>query len=331
MTRKERIRAALAGREVDRVPAAFWGHDFLREWSPETLAAYTVERYRRYDDDLIKLNPRATYYYEAWGNRYDRPDTQRQPRMLSHAVRSAAELAALPEIDPRSGPFGEQLEALRLVVREVGGEVDVLQTVFNPISVAGRLMGPDLNALKTATREDPAAVHTGLATIARVLARYAAACIEAGAAGIFFATVDWGTADAAGEDFYREFGRPYDLQVLHAVRSAPVNVLHVCRSHNLLRLLTDYPVAVFNWDVHGEGNPSLAEGLRLTGRAVMGGIDQRAIATATPEAVAAQARDALRETGGRHFILAGGCAVPPETPEANLRAALDAVRGARAA
>jgi uroporphyrinogen decarboxylase len=331
VTRKERIRAALAGREVDRVPAAFWGHDFLREWSPETLAAYTVERYRRYDDDLIKLNPRATYYYEAWGNRYDRPDTQRQPRMLSHAVRSAAELAALPEIDPRSGPFGEQLEALRLVVREVGAEVDVLQTVFNPISVAGRLMGPDLNALKAATREDPAAVHTGLATIARVLARYAAACIEAGAAGIFFATVDWGTADAAGEDFYREFGRPYDLQVLHAVRSAPVNVLHVCRSHNLLRLLTDYPVAVFNWDVHGEGNPSLAEGLRLTGRAVMGGIDQRAIATATPEAVAAQARDALRETGGRHFILAGGCAVPPETPEANLRAALDAVRGARAA
>ncbi len=331
MTKKERIRAALAGQEVDRVPAAFWGHDFLREWSPETLAAYTVERYRRYDDDLIKLNPRATYYYEAWGNRYDRPDTQRQPRMLSHAVRSAAELAALPEVDPRSGPFGEQLEALRLVVREVGAEVDVLQTVFNPISVAGRLMGPDLNALKAAAREDPAAVHTGLATIARVLARYAAACIETGAAGIFFATVDWGTADAAGEDFYREFGRPYDLQVLHAARGAPVNVLHVCRSHNLLRLLTDYPVAVFNWDVHGEGNPSLAEGLRLTGRAVMGGIDQRAIATAPPEAVAAQARDALRQTGGRHFILTGGCAVPPETPEANLRAALDTVRGARAA
>ncbi len=330
MTKKERIRAALAGQAVDRVPAAFWGHDFLREWSPETLAAYTVERYRRYDDDLIKLNPRATYYYEAWGNRYDRPDSQRQPRMLAHAVRSAAELAALPEVDPHSGPFGEQLEALRLVVREVGAEVDVLQTVFNPISVAGRLMGPDLNALKTAAREDPAAVHTGLATIARVLARYAAACLAAGASGIFFATVDWGTTEAAGEDFYREFGRPYDLQVLHAVRGAPVNVLHVCRSHNLLRLLTDYPVAVFNWDVHGEGNPSLAEGLRLTGRTVMGGIDQRAIATASPEAIAAQARDTLRQTGGRHFILAGGCAVSPETPEANLRAALDVAHGTAA-
>ena len=326
MNKKERIRAALEGREVDRPPIAFWGHDFLREWSPQEFAAYTVERYRAYDDDFIKLNPRATYYYEAWGNRYDRPDTQRAPRMLEHAITSADEFAALPEIDPAIGPFGEQLEGLRLVVREIGQEVDIVQTVFNPISVAARLMGAELEPFRQLTRSDAAAAHTGLATIARVLARYSSACLEAGASGIFFATVDWGTADAADESFYREYGRPYDLQVLHAVRGAPFNILHVCRNNNLLRLLADYPVAAFNWDVHGQGNLSLTEGLRLTNKAVIGGIDRQALVTSDPATLGAQAAEAWRASGGRHVILAGGCSVSPEAPEANLRATMEAVR-----
>lgn len=328
MNKKERIRAALAGGQVDRPPVGFWGHDFLREWSPQEFAAYTVERYRRYDDDFIKLNPRATYYYEAWGNRYDRPDTQRQPRMLDHAVKTPEQFAALAELDPATGPFGEQLEALRLVVREVGAEVDIVQTVFNPLSVGARLLGPELDAFKGLARTDPAGTHSGLATIARVLARYSAACVEAGASGVFFATVDWGTADSADEAFYREFGRPYDLQVLQAVRGAPFNILHVCRNNNFLRLLLDYPVAAFNWDAHGRGNVSLAEGLKLTDRAVMGGIDRQALVTADPAALAAQAQEAVRSTGGRRVILAGGCSVAPEARAENIRAVMEAARAA---
>ncbi len=322
MNRKERVRAALAGAEVDRPPAATWGHDFFREHSPAELAASTIERYRRDGDDLIKLNPRATYYYEAWGSRYDRPDTQRHPRLLHAAVTDAAALAVLPEIDPATGPFNDQTESLRLVVAEVGDEVDVLQTLFNPLSVAGRLMGEDVARLRQAASEDPAAVHAGLATITRVLARYAAQSLAAGASGVFFATVDWGTASAADTDFYREFGRPYDLQVLHAVRGAPLNVLHVCRDRNMLPLLADYPVAVFNWDVHGEGNIGLAEGRHLTGKTVMGGVNQRTIATAGPEPVAAQARMAAAATAGRGVIIAPGCAIPPSTPAENIAAVL---------
>ena len=43
MTKQERVRAALAGRSLDRVPVSLWGHDFLREWSPTELAASTLE------------------------------------------------------------------------------------------------------------------------------------------------------------------------------------------------------------------------------------------------------------------------------------------------
>ena len=41
--KKERVRAALRGKAVDRVPTSFWGHDYLREWSPSGLAAAMVE------------------------------------------------------------------------------------------------------------------------------------------------------------------------------------------------------------------------------------------------------------------------------------------------
>jgi len=67
---KRRLRAALEGERPDRVPYALWGHDFDREWSAANLAEFTVESYRTYDWDLIKLNPRATYYFEAWGSSY---------------------------------------------------------------------------------------------------------------------------------------------------------------------------------------------------------------------------------------------------------------------
>jgi uroporphyrinogen decarboxylase len=326
MNHKERVRAALAGEAVDHPPVSFWGHDFFREWSPRQLADYTVEYQRLHDHDFVKLNPRATYYYEAWGNTYDRPDEPRQPRMLSHVLHSASEMAALPEVDTASGPFGEQTEALRLVTRELGDEVDVIQTVFSPLAVAGRLAGPDLGVLRRWAAEDAAAVHAGLATISRVLARYAAESIEAGASGIFFATVDWATRRNADEAFYREFGRPYDLHVLQMVRGAPFNVLHVCREQNLLPLTLDYPVAAFNWATTEPGNMSLREVLSRSKKAVVGGLDQRAMSAEPAGALVEQARTAVAETGGRRHIVGAGCAISPLTPPATIDAVIGAVR-----
>ncbi len=73
MTKKQRVRAALAGEPLDRPPASMWGHDFTREWSASDLVEATLEQYRAYDWDFIKLNPRASYFAEAWGSEYGAP------------------------------------------------------------------------------------------------------------------------------------------------------------------------------------------------------------------------------------------------------------------
>ena len=114
--------------------------------------------------------------------------------------------------------------------------------------------------------------------IGETLAVYSRACLDAGASGIFFATVEWGSADNISLDSYDMFCRPFDMTVLEAVREAPFNVFHVCRNNNHLRALLDYPVAAFNWDVAGEGNPSLSEVMSETSAAVMGAAATLAIA-----------------------------------------------------
>ena len=321
MNKRERVMAALAGQPVDRVPASFWGHDFLREWSSQGLADAMLESLRRYDWDYMKVNPRATYYAEAWGCRY-RPsgDATRGPETVDFVVRSAGDLEKIRAVDVGGGPFAEQLEALRLIGRALGGEAPFIQTVFSPLSVVGRIANGDREVIRRYMREAPQALHGALAAVADTLAAYGRACLDAGASGIFFATTEWGTYDNATAEQYQEFGRPYDLRVLEAVQGAEMNVLHVCRPRNMFDLLADYPVHVINWAAGEPGNPSLREGLARSKLAVMGGVAVTTVAKGTPDTVRAAVRQALSETGGRRFLLAPGCSIPPDTPEANLLA-----------
>jgi len=325
MTKRERVKAALAGEAVDHTPAALWHHDFLREWSPEDLVAATLESYRADDWDFIKFNPRATYFAEAWGNTFERPTEQRQPRLIAAAVHDAAGLASLQPLDPRQGVLREHLRALWMLVSEVGKEVDIVQTVFSPLSVVAMLCG-SYAKFREFTESEPDAVHAALGAAATTLGAYARACIDAGAAGIFFAPLAWASRDTCDEGFYAQFGRRHDLAVLAAVSDAPFNILHVCRNRNMVADLLDYPVAAFNWDDHGDGNPSLRDVKKRTPKAVMGGIDQAHLHAMSREEVHAQALDAL--SVGRGLFLAAGCAIRPDTPAANRAAVAAAARGA---
>jgi uroporphyrinogen decarboxylase len=324
MTKRERVRATLAGEPVDHVAASLWGHDFLREWMPGQLMEATLEAYLANDWDFIKLNPRATYFAEAWGNEYERPTEQRQPRLTHLRVTDARELAEIEPADANAGVFHEHLHALRLLLGEVRGEVDVIQTIFSPLSVVGQLCGPERKFQEFAA-EDPASARHALESATQTLASYARACIEAGASGIFFAPLLWASRDTCEPSFYAEWGRPYDLRVLEAASGAPFNVLHVCRNHNMLFELLDYPVAAFNWADHGEGNPGLRDARGRTRKALMGGIDQTRLHTMSPDEVAAQAREALGVGPG--LFLTAGCAIKPETPAANRAAVAAAARG----
>ncbi len=324
MDHRERVMAAIRGEPVDHPPVALWRHFPGADQAADSLAASHLAFQERHRLDLLKVTPASGYHGDDWGLRaVYRPNREGVRTYTDLPVKGAADLRALPRLDPRRGAYGRELEALSLVRKGVGRDLPVLATVFSPLSVARTLAGE--KALIRYLREDPASLHAGLLTIADVTARFSAACLEAGADGIFFAT-QMAREGLLTREEYRAFGIPYDLHVLAAVSAAAVILLHLHGEGVHFDLFLDYPVGAINW--HDRRTPPTLEGARaLTRRALAGGIDEASFADRPAGEVAAEVRDALARTGGKGHIVAPGCVIPIDSPEENISAALRAARG----
>lgn len=323
MNKKERVDAALRGDPVDRLPASVWGHDFEREWSAQSLAEAMVENFTRYDWDYMKVNPRASYHVEGWGVKV-RPSGEKYkaPIIEDTPVKSASDWRRLRPLEPDQGVLGEQLYALRLINHSIGYEAYFVQTIFCPLGVAKYLVGNKAEPVLQTIREDRAAMHAALRVISETFINYAIACFEEGASGIFYATSGWAAEGLLTPDQYREFGEQYDQEILDVIKGrGKFNILHNCGTHIYFDLLASYPVHAINWAATLEGNPDLLEGKKRSGKAVMGGISEKTtLKSGTPDQVGEEVEKALEMTGGRHFLLAPGCSIPPETPPENLEA-----------
>ncbi len=329
MNKIERVNAAVRGQPVDRVPVSMWGHDYLREWSPEEVAQAMLERHYTYDWDYMKFNPRASYHVEDWGAKLQPSgDPNRGPSFVSIPVQEQGDWRRLHPLDPNKGALGEQLQALRLIGGDLKGQAYFIHTIFSPLSIAKYLVGNDFKPVQTSIEDNPAALRKALEVITETFIDYAQATLEAGASGIFYATTGWASTDKLTEDQYRAFGVEYDLRLIDAFKQAPFNVLHNCGSHIMFDLLADYPVHAISWAATLPGNPNLAEGKTRASKAVMGGISEKTtLLHGSAEQVADEAREALKLTGGERFLLAPGCSIPPATPKANLEAIAQVARG----
>ena len=312
--------AALRGDPVDRVPLAFWMHHFAAENAVDSFVAETLRLAKEFGWDYLKPQSRAQCFAEAWGLRYRASGERAVPYTRTHApCAGAADLRRLRPADPAAGPLGDQLAALRRIRAGVG-DTPIIWTVFSPLMVAPYLLEGGVEQALAVAREEPAALEAALAAIAHTLAGYARLALAAGADGLFYAT-NVARRDLLAPAECRRFQRPWDLLVLDAVASAPFNALHVCGSDVLFEEFVDYPVQAVSWAL-APGNPSLREGRRRTGRAVMGGLPAKPVmATLSPETVAERARAAVKEMDARALLLGPDCSINPDTPAALLHAA----------
>jgi uroporphyrinogen decarboxylase len=325
MTHWERVRAALRGKEVDRLPVSMWRHFFKSETSPNSLAEAMLDFQNRFDWDFMKVNPRASYHVEDWGVKA-KYNGDTSPKVVEAPVKAPDDWLRLKVLDIKKGALKEQLASLELIARALKGKLPFLMTVFTPLSVAGRLTGSE-ELFLLHLREHTDKVNHALDVITETFINFSKACLERGASGLFYATTAWATSDRLTKKEYSRFARPYDLKLLHALPPAEFHILHVCRQHNLLQAVKDYPVHAFSWDPRAAGNPSLAEGkATVGGKTVLGGIAQdKSLVEATPMQLTAEVVGMRIAMGDKGWILAPGCTFPPETPETNLKAIRDAV------
>src|SRR5262249_49552362 len=125
VTGRERVEAALAMGVADRPPVGAWGHTYREEWSPDALAAITVERARAFGWDFVKFQPRASCFAEAFGSVYEPSGHRmRAPVLIRPAVADLAAWGSVSLLDPKA--LDDQVTSIGIVARELGPDVPVI-------------------------------------------------------------------------------------------------------------------------------------------------------------------------------------------------------------
>ena len=332
LSHTERMKACLADDSaLDRPPAALWRHFPVDDQAPETLAAAVVAFQRSYEFDLVKVTPASSFCLKDWGvEDVWEGHSEGTRRYTRSVVRSPRDWERLRPLDPRRARhLSAQLECLRLIRGGLGPDVPVLQTIFSPLAQAKHLADGD--TLIAHLRLYPEAVMKGLATVAETTRRFVEAAIQAGIDGVFYA-VQHAQAGVLSREEYKAFGLPVDLQTLQPAAGLWCNLLHLHGLDVYFDLVPAYSTLfssplIVNWHDR-ETPPSLREA-QTPGVApvVCGGVSQRTIVFADSSQVRKEAKDAIRQTRGRRFILGTGCVVPIIAPHGNIQAVADAVRG----
>jgi uroporphyrinogen decarboxylase len=305
MNKIERVRAAIRGEPVDRVPAGFWTHFPEDQQNGPAMVRAHLDFYRRTDLDFLKV---------MYDNPYELVGVDK--------IRTPADWAKLRPAPLSSRPYQEYLDSIKEILDAVGNETLVITTMFNPFCIANdnrsgvRDEGDWLfDGITQHLRQDPTATAQGLKMIAESTVEFIQALLNVGVAGFLY-SVNGSNIGRFSREQFDAWVKPSDLMVLQAAEQAGAEfvLLHICGANQRLEFYTDYPSQVVNWAPQ-QGNLSLKEGQALFNRTVMGGLDQNgALSTGPRAAIEAEVQAVLAEMGTQRFILGAGCAVAGPPP-----------------
>ncbi|MFQ5607348.1 MAG: uroporphyrinogen decarboxylase family protein, partial [Candidatus Zixiibacteriota bacterium] len=159
MTARERLHKCIAGEDLDRPLVSAWRHFYNMETTSSGLAEAMVSFQKRFEWDFMKINPRASYHMEDWGNELEwSTDEFRKHTKVRFAVEEIDDWEKITVLKPTSPVLAETLEAIRLIRMGVGPDLPLLMTVFTPLSIAGDLVRSDQILLDHLTRDKPRVV-----------------------------------------------------------------------------------------------------------------------------------------------------------------------------
>ncbi len=297
MKKRERFEAAIAGGEVDHLPSAAWLHFANEHLSGEESADLQVRFMRFYGWDFCKVM-----------NDYRYPFPTEVP-----ALQSVDDMKRFEPMPMTERSYAEQLKCIRRLRAELGPEIPLMETLFDPMQQILRRVGYRRIEFICANPEHALPM---LEAVTKTLEHYLLAAKEAGSDGLFY-SVNGGICPPAkrgvDEETFRTFLRPFDLRILEAAEGMP-RILHVHGPNNDFGRLHDYPCEAYSWSDRFADNPSLSEGRKLTDKTLLGGILESNTNERSLEELGAEVDDAVRQVGIRNFILAPGCAVNSDSP-----------------
>ena len=327
MTQTERIRAMVEHKPVDRVGLSGWVHMPMVDRNVKDFTKATIDFTDNMGWDFIKLMSNGHYFAEAYGAqiRWRNDPREWSGEILRYPVRSAADAAALPVLDPTQNPvFQREIQLARNVVDHYQGRVPVLATIFTPLTWLQEMSSSCQPApMLRMIAEHPKEVHKALEALLETNLRLLDQFMDAGIDGIFLST-QFGAGNLLSREAREEFCHPYDRALLEHIKNRTwFNMLHVHYCEDLvMEEYMDYPVQAFNWE-NCTACPdmskltSIRQVRQMTDKVIIGGIDQHNDfhnadndREAIKDVLRRRLLTALEECGDYNFIFAPGCALP---------------------
>jgi uroporphyrinogen decarboxylase len=272
--------------------------------------------------DFIKLMPPGDYATIDWGGTSEYQGAAGGTRQTTRfPITGPDDWAGIKPVPADRGFNAQVVRACSLTRDAVGADVPVLQTIFSPLTIASKMSdGKVVDHL----RSHPDVVHAALQAIRDVTIAVSRASLQAGATGVFFAS-QLATSDLLTESEYLDFGTNYDLEVLEETVDAgsEFTMIHLHGKNTFFHILAGYPGNALNWHDRAIGPDLASVQSNYPDCCVVGGVNEKAIATMSPDAVREDVREAREATNDLRLMIGPGCVIPIATPEANLLAAVE--------
>lgn len=250
----------------------------------------------------------------ALGSHVDWGHNGLMPTARTHPIQEIEQLC-VPENILEKPSLRVVLDAISLLRREYGDRVAVLGKVMGPWTTAYHLAGTQPFLMWTITNPDK--VRRYLDTIKEVSIAFARAQLQAGADAVTVG--DHATGDMISPKTYQDFLLPVHQDMVARI-GGPV-ILHICGNcADRLRLFVEagFHAYHFEWQVEAKAAVETVN----NEMALIGNVSNiEGLYNGTPEDVYKQARYGI-EAGVD--VVAPECAVPLQTPLANLRALVEA-------
>ena len=314
-----------AGRYLPEYRAVREKVDFLTLCkTPELAAEVTIQPVDIIGVDAAIIFSDILVIPEAMGMELVIEEGKGGPRFPS-PLRSRADIDKHPVPDPNS-KLRFVMDAIRATQKSLGGKVPLIGFSGSPWTLATYMVegrgSKNFRYAKELIFSSPKDAHVLLDKLARAVAAYLSAQIEAGAQAIqIFDT--WG--GILGQEEFEEFSLRYIKQVLSLVKTNGAPVIVFCKDcgHSLEKIAdTGADVVGLDWTI------DIGKAREMVGSyaSLQGNLDPTMLYS-TPERIEKGVQAILKKFGkGTGHVFNLGHGVLPDTPVENVRAFVNAVK-----
>jgi MtaA/CmuA family methyltransferase len=333
MTSPERVAAVLEGRIPDRVPVAL--HNFLMACrmsrmdfddalrSGEAMAEAQLNAWREFGHDVIMHENGVCGEAEALGCEIlYRPETP--PHVAEPLVKSLDQIDTLRVPDPETTfPLNEILKATRILVKETGGRAFVMgRADQGPMALAAALMGPQQFLLAVGDLELRPKIRRLCYICSQMNIAFGEAQKRAGAHGTSLGAYG---PSLISPGVFGELEQPGLAEFCARMRQAGLRTfVHACGDETrFVEKLLESGADCLELDPHTK--PEVCKQKVRGKAAVLGMLDPAHILQ--KDSAEDVRRHAIEILGimapGGGFLLGPGCALPADTPPANIHVVME--------